>query len=274
MRAAVLLGVFGVLLHLERRRPLRAEVQPKARRDLRNLSVAAIAAASVAIAETPVTNWLTRRAARRRTGLVHRLGLPGVARTALAVVLMDYTLFVWHYLTHRSKLLWRVHAAHHVDLDLDATTALRFHFGELLASVPWRAAQIELIGVTPEAFAIWQLATTIAIGFHHSNIRLPLRLEKVLALVFVTPRMHGIHHSKVDDECSSNWSTIFSFPDRLHGTFRLDVPGEEVEVGVPGYDDERELTFGRVLSFPLWFTSRGSRRRAIHGRVGGPWTSV
>src|SRR3546814_2584537 len=107
---------------------------------------------------------------------------------------MYYTLYVWHLLLHRVPLLWRCHVAHHVDLDLDASTALRFHFAELALSVPWRAAQIVLIGVSPRALSVWQTALLLSVLFHHSNARLPPAMERRLNRLIVTPRMHGIHH--------------------------------------------------------------------------------
>src|SRR6185295_3873165 len=127
---------------------------------------------------------------RRRIGLVPALGLPAWIGVALAVVLLDYTLYLWHVLTHRVPFLWRFHLVHHVDLDLDASTALRFHFAELVISVPFRAAQILLIGVSPLAFSVWQTLLMLSILFHHSNVRLPVEVERRLNLLFVTPRMH------------------------------------------------------------------------------------
>jgi hypothetical protein len=87
--------------------------------------------------------------------------------------MMDYTLYLWHVLTHRVPFLWRFHAVHHIDLDLDASTALRFHFGELAVSVLYRAAQVVLIGVDTEALTCWQMFLSLSILFHHSNLRLP-----------------------------------------------------------------------------------------------------
>jgi sterol desaturase/sphingolipid hydroxylase (fatty acid hydroxylase superfamily) len=156
--------------------------------------------------------------------LLPRLRLPSLVETALAVLLLDYTLYIWHVLTHKVPLLWRLHRVHHSDLDLSASTALRFHFVEMIVSAPWRAAQVVLIGVSPRQLSLWQTLTTMAILFHHSNTRLPLAIERALARVVVTPRMHGIHHSIVERETDSNWGTIFSLPDYLHRTVRLNVP--------------------------------------------------
>ncbi len=134
---------------LERRRSARPRVEGTARHVSRNLIMAGLAAATVRVLETPVVIPAAREVARRRLGLTHRLPGPAWARSLLAVVLLDYTLYLWHILNHRVPSLWRFHLVHHVDLDLDATTALRFHAGELALSVPWRIAQVVAIGVTP-----------------------------------------------------------------------------------------------------------------------------
>src|SRR5205823_4105111 len=131
-------------------------------------------------------------------------------------------LWVWHVLTHKVPFLWRFHGVHHADRDLDASTALRFHCVEMALSVPWRAAQVVLVGAGPLSLSTWQTLTILAIMFHHSNVALPIALERRLSRVLMTPRLHGIHHSIVRAETDSNWGTILSLPDYLHGTVRRD----------------------------------------------------
>ncbi len=213
--------------------------------------LAAIGGVSLALVQTPLVLPLTVLVERRGVGLLELVSLPPAVEALLAIALMDYTLYVWHVLTHKVDFLWRFHEAHHVDLDLSATTGLRFHFGEMLLSMPFRAAQVVLFGVTPGVFALWQTLTTMQILFHHSNVRLPLRLERWLSLVIVTPRMHGIHHSTVRRETDSNWGTIFSFYDRLHRTLRLDVPQDEITMGVPAYREVDEVTLWKSLALPF-----------------------
>jgi sterol desaturase/sphingolipid hydroxylase (fatty acid hydroxylase superfamily) len=169
----------------------------------------------------------------------------------LAVVLMDYTLYLWHMLTHRVPALWRFHVVHHADLDLGATTALRFHFGELTISAAWRVAQVLLIGVTPLSLSTWQTLLFVSILFHHSNVRLSDATERRLVRFVVTPRMHGIHHSVVLEETDSNWSSGLTVWDRLHGTLRLDVPQDEIEIGVPSCRDPESVALGRMLALPF-----------------------
>jgi sterol desaturase/sphingolipid hydroxylase (fatty acid hydroxylase superfamily) len=248
---ALVAGALGALWLMERRRPLRRAVEPQGVRDARNLGVAAAAAVALALTEKPVADRLTALVERRRWGLVKRLPLPAWLETLAAVVLLDYTLYLWHVLTHRVPWLWRFHVVHHADLDLSATTALRFHFGELVASVPWRAAQILVIGVSPAAFSVWQTALLVSVIFHHSNARLPERWERRLNYLLVTPRMHGIHHSLVPEETNSNWSSGLTLWDRLHGTLRLDVPQQEITIGLPDYRDPSELGLAEIIRLPF-----------------------
>ncbi len=247
-----LLGLAAIALFAgEKKRPLRKATQAEPGRSLTNLVLGALSMATVALIEAPLTKPLAERAERKRDGLVQALPLPTWARDAAAVLLMDYTIYLWHVATHKVPLLWRFHLVHHVDLDLDATTALRFHAADMAISAPYRAAQVALIGVSPRALRIWQGWFFLSILFHHSNLALPERFERILARFFTTPRMHGIHHSAVQDETDSNWSSGFSLWDHLHGTFRLDVPQAEIRIGVPAYCEPNETGIAASLAMPF-----------------------
>jgi sterol desaturase/sphingolipid hydroxylase (fatty acid hydroxylase superfamily) len=251
LSASLVLGAFGALLWLERRRPLRREVEPVLKHDARNLAVAAVAALSLQLAERPVILPLSKLSERRGWGLLKVLRLPAWLEATLAVILLDYTLYLWHVMTHRVPFLWRFHVVHHADLDLDASTALRFHFGELVISVAWRAAQVTLIGVSPQALQIWQTALLLSILFHHSNVCLPVETERLLNRFIVTPRMHGIHHSLIREETDSNWSSGLTIWDRLHGTLRLNVPQDWITIGVPAYREPSEVELEQILLMPF-----------------------
>lgn len=248
----VLLGAAALAMFaLERRRPLRASTQTEPRRTLRNLTFGALSMAVVAIVERPIVDPLAARAGVRRRGLVQMLPLPAALRDLLAVMAMDYTIYLWHIATHRVPLLWRLHLVHHLDLDMDSTTALRFHFADMVVSTPYRAAQILVIGTSKRALAAWQAFFFLSVLFHHSNLRLPQRFERRLALLLTTPRMHGIHHSAVRTQTESNWSSGLSIWDRLHGTFRLDVPQSQIAIGVPAYRRAGEIGIEPSLSLPF-----------------------
>ena len=270
------MGWFGVLVWWERRQSLRRQqTEPKLRREIRNVAVGGVGAAALQIAERPVVAPLARWVWRRRWGLLPRLRLPLWAETALAVVLLDYTLYVWHVLVHKVPWLWRLHLVHHADLDMDASTALRFHFAELTVSAPWRAAQIAAIGVSPLALSTWQTFLFCSILFHHSNARLPLGLERWLSRFIVTPRLHGIHHSVIEEEASSNWSSGLTLWDRLHGTLRTNIPQRAITIGVAAYRDPRELTLPKVLAMPFgperpaWQAVDGTRPSRLPSELKG-----
>lgn len=247
----VALGTFGLLVWLENRRPLRSSVEPKLRRNTRNLAVAGTAALALLLAERPIAAPLTEFVERRKIGLLKVFRLPKILETFSAVVMMDYTLYLWHVLTHKVPFLWRFHLVHHIDLDLDASTAIRFHFGEMIVSVLWRSAQILVIGVSPLSFAAWQLFLFPEILFHHSNVRLPEGLEKIIGKLIVTPHLHGIHHSAVRDETDSNWSSGLTVWDFLHGTLKTDVSQNEITIGIPAYQDKTEVTLSKILPLPF-----------------------
>jgi sterol desaturase/sphingolipid hydroxylase (fatty acid hydroxylase superfamily) len=247
------LGIFLVGLTLwgfERASPLRRSVESPKKRDLRNLAMAGISGILLHITERPLANVATQWTVSHRAGLLFRLPFPERARSLLTFFMLDYTLYLWHILTHRLPFLWRMHAVHHLDRDLTATTAIRFHAAELVISSFWRVAQIVLIGVTPRRLSQWQTLTLMSVLFHHSNVRLPLWLERRLVLAIVTPRMHGIHHSIVQGETDSNWSRGLALWDRLHGTLRLDVHQDRITIGAPGYDRREGGGLPRLLLAP------------------------
>ena len=248
---ALTLGAAAAILVAERRSPLRQRTQAEPSRIVRNLALGTLSMAVVAAVEGPVVHPLARWAETRRRGLAQRIPAPAWLRDAAAVLAMDYTVYLWHILTHKVPVLWRLHLVHHVDLDMDATTALRFHAVDMLVSVPYRAAQVALLGTSPRALRFWQSFFFLSVLFHHSNLRLPPRLERRLSRVFTTPRMHGIHHSTVRGETNSNWSSGLSLWDHLHRTFRLDVPDRQVQVGVPAYRDSSAIRLRPSLAMPF-----------------------
>ena len=242
---------FAAIYLLEKKRPLRDPVESKPVRNGRNLIVAATAGAAMYLIERPVAERAASLVERRQFGLLKLARLPKWFERIAALVLLDYTLYLWHVLTHRVPALWRFHVVHHADLDLDASTAFRFHFGEIAISVAWRAAQIVVIGVSPDTLKIWHAFLLPSIIFHHSNLKLPESIERPLSKIIVTPRLHGIHHSIVREETDSNWSSGLSVWDRLHGTYRGTAEHVGITIGVPAFRRPGQVTLGRLLEMPF-----------------------
>jgi sterol desaturase/sphingolipid hydroxylase (fatty acid hydroxylase superfamily) len=246
-------GAFAALYFFEIRRPLRRSVEPRSINTLRNLAIAATAGIAASQIEKPVTDKLTKFVEKNRFGLLKIVRLPKFIETTLAVILLDYTLYLWHVLTHKVPFLWRFHQVHHADLDLTASTAIRFHFGEITISVLFRAGQVLLIGVSPKALEIWQTLLLLSILFHHSNVELSEYIEKTLQKLIVTPRLHGIHHSEKQTEMNSNWSSGLSVWDKIHKTFRDDIPQNQITIGVREFKNEDEISFNRMIAAPFQF---------------------
>ncbi|MGI8545258.1 MAG: sterol desaturase family protein [Aridibacter sp.] len=247
----ITVGTFTILYYFENKKPLRKEIEPGLTNTFRNLAIASVSGLVVNNLEKPVTDKLTKFTEENRFGLVKYLNLPKFIEDALAVILLDYTLYIWHYLTHKSDFLWNYHKIHHADLDLKTSTAIRFHFVEMSLSIPWRAGQIVLIGVSPRALKIWQTALFMSVFFHHSNLKLPEGFEKRLQKIITTPRLHGIHHSEIEDEMNSNWSSGLAFWDFIHGTFRDDIPQEQIKIGVVGFENKEDVRLINMLLEPL-----------------------
>jgi sterol desaturase/sphingolipid hydroxylase (fatty acid hydroxylase superfamily) len=248
---AVITSTALLLWWLEGRRPLRRTVEPRAVRHARNLAIAATAAAAVQLVELPLVEPLSRHVAASRWGILGRLNVRPWVRTSLTLLLLDYTLYIWHVIAHRSRAVWRFHAVHHIDRDLDASTAIRFHFGELVISVPWRAMQVALIGVHPRQLRIWQRLLLLSILFHHSNVKLPAHVERRLAWFVMTPRLHGIHHADVESIRDANWSSGLTLWDWLHGTLRNDVPQEAITIGVSHRQSPEHTALRAILTAPF-----------------------
>jgi sterol desaturase/sphingolipid hydroxylase (fatty acid hydroxylase superfamily) len=247
----LLVGIFLALLYLQWRFPLRRQHFSVLRRLVRNFVLSIPGFAIVRLLMLPIPLAIGIWAQDRHVGLLNWLEPQRWIAVIATYLLMDYAYWWWHYANHMVPLFWRFHNVHHTDLDLDVSTAARFHFGEMLFSVGFLSLTVVIFGIAPIMLLIFFITFEAATLFHHSNWRLPIGLERALNMIMVTPRMHGIHHSIVQRETNSNWGTIFCWWDKLHRTLRRDIPQNEITVGVAAYRDERELTVGKLLGLPF-----------------------
>jgi sterol desaturase/sphingolipid hydroxylase (fatty acid hydroxylase superfamily) len=244
-------GIFLALLYPQWHFPLRRQHFSVLRRLVRNFVLSLPGFAIVRLLMLPIPLAIGIWAQDRHVGLLNWLEPPRWIAVIATYLLMDYAYWWWHYANHMLPLFWRFHNVHHTDLDLDVSTAARFHFGEMLFSVGFLSLAVIVFGIAPIMLLIFFITFEAATLFHHSNWRLPIGLERALNVIMVTPRMHGIHHSIVQRETNSNWGTIFCWWDKLHRTLRRDIPQNEITVGVAAYRDERELTVGKLLGLPF-----------------------
>lgn len=243
--------LFALLFFLQWKYPLRRRHFSVLRRLVRNYVFSLPAFVLLRLTLIPIPLAISIWAARAHFGLLQWIPLPGIVVAIASFLLMDWAYYWWHYAMHRVPLFWRFHNVHHTDLDLDVTTAARFHFGEILFSIPFRILVVLLFGIPPLVYLVFEIVFESASVFHHSNWRLSLGVERFLNYIIVTPRMHGIHHSIVERETDSNWGTIFCWWDKLHRSLRRDIRQDELTIGVAAFRDEEELTVGKLLALPF-----------------------
>jgi len=266
--AWVVLAIFLLLFCLEAWRPLRRPKRAWGPRWAVNVAFTALALVTGSLTVRPVALGAAAWTEARGFGLLEVLPLPFWAQLAAGILLMDLTFYYWHRLNHTRPLLWRFHNVHHLDPDLDVSTSFRFHFGEILYSTLFRLLQAGLLGVLPATYLTYEVLFNCATMFQHSNIRLPVRLERLVNKVLVTPRMHGVHHSAVGRETNSNYSVVFSLWDRLHRSLRLNIKQADLVIGVPGYLLPRDNRLFPLLALPFtrqrrywrWPSGKASQR--------------
>ena len=243
--------VIAALFALEHLFPLRRAKARLADRLTVNVGLGAMALVTALLVVQPVASAAWDMVSRYPFGILKTIPMPAIVEGVLTFLLLDLSFYYWHRANHTVPILWRLHVVHHLDPDLDVTTAYRFHLGEVALSAAFRGLQVLLIGGPVWAALAYEIAFQLNTLFQHSNVRLPIRVERWVNLVIVTPRMHGIHHSKMKHETNANWSSLFSFWDRLHGTLQLNAPQAQIDIGIAGYARPGDNRFWRTLAMPF-----------------------
>ncbi len=218
--------------------------------DATNIALGAFNALLAGVLFGTATLAVTAWAGQRDFGLLRQIDLPPWATVIVAVLLFDAWQYLWHRLNHRVPFLWRFHAVHHSDAELDASAALRFHTGEIALSSMARLAVLPFLGLTIGHVLIYETILLPIILFHHSNIRVPERLDRWLRTLIVTPWMHWVHHSDWQPETDSNYSSVFSVWDRIFRSFRLRGDPKEIQLGL-GIEDLDWRTLRGIMLMPL-----------------------
>ncbi len=244
----------GALLVWEMRRPSRL-LFPTARERLvhggRNLLIGGSNSALTAILFAASWKAVAIWSAHHRFGLAHRFDGSGLSSTAVALLAFDLWTWLWHRLNHRFPLLWRFHRMHHSDPAMDVTSANRFHPGEIVLSSLLRLPVIALVGLGFETLVLYETAMLAVVQWHHANIALPARLDRLLRVLIVTPAMHKVHHSRVPAETNSNYAALLSVWDRIFDTWRERPDPREIRFGLAGFDDTECQSLRGLLATPL-----------------------
>lgn len=203
------------------------------RRLSRNLGLWGLNTALSPLLVLPISLWAATAALDWRDALIpgaeaHWTGL------IFDLLLLDAYIYWWHRLNHSVPLLWRFHEVHHLDSRLDASSALRFHFGEVLLSALARASLVLLFGIDLLSIILFETLVLLGAIFHHSNLRLPAGLERALSLVVVTPSIHWVHHHRIREDTDSNYATLLSVWDKLFGSRSRHARRPDMAIGTEG----------------------------------------
>ena len=231
-RYIIAAGVFFILLILETFFPLFKGWKNRAQHIGRNFSIVAVNNLVFFALLSFATAFIFRTIEQNQFGIFNFLSLSPLVRIAFIVIVFDMWMYFWHRWTHTSAFLWRFHRMHHSDPNMDVSTALRFHPGEIVFSTILRWAVFSILGMTLFELLIYETIMLPIIFFHHSNFFLPAKLDKILRQIVITPWMHWVHHSHIFKETNSNYGTIFSWWDRLFATFRLRSDPEKIYYGL------------------------------------------
>jgi sterol desaturase/sphingolipid hydroxylase (fatty acid hydroxylase superfamily) len=208
----------------------------------------------------------------RGWGLFQAIDLPYWIAVVGSVLLLDFAIYLQHVMFHAVPLFWRLHMVHHADLDFDVTTGLRFHTIEILLSFGIKAGAILLLGAPAVAVLIFEVLLNATSMFNHSNVRMPLIVDRIVRWLVVTPDMHRVHHSHHAKETNSNFGFNLPWWDRLFGTYR-DQPADghtEMAIGLSQFPDERRT---ERLHWMLWLPFGGEtgdypiNRRTSEGKA-------
>ena len=250
-RGVIGIGGFILLLLAEAVWPFRKPVESRWRRYAVNLFIATSNALLLSVLLGGLIVSVYHQFELDRVGLMFQWGIGPWANVLTAVIVLDGLTYAWHRAYHGIPVMWRMHRVHHSDQALDVTTSGRFHLTEMALSAIFRLGVIALLGASVASVVIFEIVFGLLNQVEHANLHLPEPLEAWLRWVIVTPDMHRIHHSQRPEHTNSNYSTIFSFWDRLFGTYRFGEEQRTLTIGLPEYARREDVTFGKVLAMPL-----------------------
>ncbi|MBM9501476.1 sterol desaturase family protein [Leptospira sp. 201903071] len=189
----------------------------------------------------------------RGYGILQIFGIQGWSAVVLSILFLDFfAVYLTHFLEHKIPFLWRFHVVHHSDVSVDVSTALRHHPGETLLRAFMTALGVGILGVPIEILIFYQTLSGLFAQLTHIDIRLPKRLERVLSSVLITPGVHKIHHHFQQPYSDRNYGNIFSFWDRLFGTFSIqEIPEVVYGIDILRNSETREKSIVNLMKLPF-----------------------
>jgi sterol desaturase/sphingolipid hydroxylase (fatty acid hydroxylase superfamily) len=243
-------GLFLFLL-LEMRRSFRQPSVSKLNRWLTNLPLSVVNGVLYHLVYSAAITTLLLTVQEQKLGLLTSVALPYWLQIVLGICILDFFIYIWHLLNHEVPLFWRFHRVHHSDMNMDASTANRFHLGEFMLSGLVRLGVVYSFGIPLLAYLLFEILVNLSIQFHHSSIRISPRFENLWILLFVPPSMHRLHHSVKIKERDSNYGVLLSLWDRFLGTFTWGVDQETITIGIGSHRKFNQLGFWHLMKMPF-----------------------
>ena len=243
IRMGFFVSIFALVALWELLTPQRALTESRAMRWSSNLGLVILNTVLLLLLFPLAAVGMAAFGAANGWGLLNHFNAPFWLAVPLAVIAMDFVIWLQHVMVHAVPALWRLHRVHHADPDCDLTTGARFHPIEIVLSMLIKIATIAVLGPPVLAVLIFEVVLNAAAMFNHGNIRLPVGLDRVLRWVIVTPDMHRVHHSVEEDETNSNFGFNLPWWDRLFGTYREQPRAGQLgmTIGIHGQTDPREV---------------------------------
>ena len=273
IRLAAFFGIFGVMASWEILAPRRRLSVGKAERWASNIGIVVLNTVLLRVLFPTAAVGVALAAEQGGWGLFQQFEIPPLVAFVGAIVFLDFAIYLQHVMFHAVPALWRLHRVHHADLDFDVTTGARFHPIEIVLSMLIKFAVILVLGPPVAAIIAFEVLLNATAMFNHSNVRLPLALDRMLRLLVVTPDMHRVHHSVEDDETNSNFGFNLPWWDRLFGTYRAQPRGghEAMTIGIRTFRDPKQcerLPAMLWLPFAAPVTEYAINRRQWNGKSG------
>lgn len=250
VRLLVLIISTTVLWSVESLLPLCRYDKHRLRRALPNIAFTVLLVLinlSLSFATVGIANFVVNKG----IGLFFLFDIPSWLAALIGVMALDFFTYVAHLLMHKSWLGWQFHRVHHSDKEVNVTTAFRQHPGETVWRILWQLLAVATFGIPLSVVVVYLVISTLNAQLEHTNIKLFAPLDRVLRLLFVTPNMHKVHHSREQMETDSNYSNIFSIWDRIFGTYTATVDFSRLRYGLDGLDDREKQTLPALLKLPF-----------------------
>ncbi|MFY0626940.1 MAG: sterol desaturase family protein [Reichenbachiella sp.] len=197
--------------------------------------------------------WTSNFTSENKIGLLFLVEMPLWLQVIAGILLLDSIgAYAVHFVVHKVKWMWGFHVIHHSDLNVDVTSGLRHHPGEMIFRMTFTIMAVLITGAPMGIIMLYQSLSALFTHFTHANVSAFGPLDKPLSYIFVTPNMHKVHHHYKLPWTDTNFGNIFSFWDRIFGTFEYVDDMSQIKYGIDTHMDPKENeNIGNLMKIPF-----------------------